>query len=234
VSISLSLINCVIFDCDGTLIDSEKLCCRAVVNTFKQVGIELEFEEVQRQFVGGKVADILSHYKSLSESQVSLDLLEPIYRNETAHLFAHYLKPMPGALSLLDSLTEAGIEYALVTNGPTSKTESLLSMVGLLDKFKGKIVSAFDANSWKPEPDLLKYAIMILGFVPDECIYIDDTNKGVEMGLNVGIRTIHFTLNQEKPDSKLCVVCSSLDDVGHYISELNARCRKELLNESEG
>ncbi|MCJ2377061.1 HAD-IA family hydrolase [Vibrio sp. ZSDZ34] len=229
----MGLINCVIFDCDGTLIDSEKLCCRAVVNTFKQVGIELEFDEVQRQFVGGKVADILSHYKSFSGCQVSLDMLEPIYRNETAHLFAHYLKPMPGASSLLDSLTKQGIEYALVTNGPTSKTESLLSMVGLLDKFRGKIVSAFDANSWKPEPDLLKYAIMILGFVPDECIYVDDTKKGVEMGLNVGIRTVHFTLNKEIPESELCVVCSSLDDVGHYISEVSARCGGVLLNESE-
>ncbi len=228
----MGLINCVIFDCDGTLIDSEKLCCRAVVNTFKQVGVDLEFDEVQRQFSGGKVADILSHYKTLSQSQVSLDMLEPIYRNETAHLFAHYLKPMPGAQSLLDSLTKAGIEYALVTNGPTSKAESLLSMVGLLDNFKGKIISAFDANSWKPEPDLLKYAIMMLGFVPDECIYVDDTNKGVEMGLNVGIRTVHFTPNKEISESELCVVCSSLDDVGRYISELNVRCGKALSNES--
>ncbi|MCV5216794.1 HAD-IA family hydrolase, partial [Escherichia coli] len=52
--------------------------------------------------------------------------------------------------------------------------------------------SAFDANSWKPEPDLIMYSAMSMGFLPSDCLYIDDTPKGVEAGLNAGIKTVQL------------------------------------------
>ncbi|NMU70910.1 HAD-IA family hydrolase, partial [Vibrio parahaemolyticus] len=84
------------------------------------------------------------------------------------------------------------IEYCVASNGPKDKIEYALELTGLLDAFRGKVFSAFDANSWKPEPDLIMYSAMSMGFLPSDCLYIDDTPKGVEAGLNAGIKTIQL------------------------------------------
>ncbi len=55
-----SNIRCVIFDCDGTLVDSEKLCNQALVNIFARFGVTLSLDDCLRHFQGGKMADILA------------------------------------------------------------------------------------------------------------------------------------------------------------------------------
>ena len=129
----MSKVKCVLFDCDGTLVDSERLCCEAIVATFEQVGVTLSIEAVSDNFSGGKIADVLSSAQSLAQSHVSLDLLEPIYRNETQRLFEQKLRPMEGALELLSHLDQQGIEYCVVTNSPLSKAQKMLSIVTLVD-----------------------------------------------------------------------------------------------------
>ncbi|MEL7287286.1 MAG: HAD hydrolase-like protein, partial [Pseudomonadota bacterium] len=62
---AINNIKCVIFDCDGTLVDSESLCCQALVNVFEQYGVEMSFEECVAHFKGGKLADILRDAKAL-------------------------------------------------------------------------------------------------------------------------------------------------------------------------
>ncbi|MEK6214554.1 MAG: HAD family hydrolase, partial [Vibrio fluvialis] len=52
--------NCVIFDCEGTLVDSERLCCEALVRIFNDLGAELSISDIAQNFEGGKIADILN------------------------------------------------------------------------------------------------------------------------------------------------------------------------------
>ncbi|MCW8346052.1 HAD-IA family hydrolase [Vibrio sp. ZSDZ65] len=221
----MSVVKCVLFDCDGTLVDSEMLCCEALVATFKEVGVSLSLEVAAENFSGGKIADVLMSAKRLTESNVSLDLLEPIYRRLTTELFESRLTPINGVERLLDYLDDEMIEYCVVTNSPTKKALHMLSIVGLSDRFKGKVISAFDANSWKPEPDLLRYAVTIMGFLPKECVYIDDTEKGVNMGIATGVKTVHFA--KVCVESQPNVTClSAMTQVVAHISELNGLVNK--------
>jgi HAD superfamily hydrolase (TIGR01509 family) len=214
----MASIKCVLFDCDGTLVDSERLCCLAIVETFEQVGVKLRLDAVMDNFTGGKIADVLSSAQELAGSHVSLDLLEPIYREQTQRLFEEQLKPMDGAIELLDFLDQSGIEYCVVTNSPIQKAKKMLATVGLEQRFRNRIISAFDANSWKPEPDLLQYAVTMMGFLPDECLYIDDTSKGVKMGVNAGIQTIHFVLSCDyQQNSSTCL--TSMSEVIKHIEK---------------
>ncbi|EOU3283562.1 HAD-IA family hydrolase [Vibrio harveyi] len=189
---AINNIKCVIFDCDGTLVDSERLCCQALVNVFSQYGAEMSFDECVEHFKGGKLADILRDTKELMSVNASIDVLEPQYREELQKLFVRHLQPMDGAKRLIQFLDSHNIEYCVASNGPKDKIEYSLELTGLLDAFKGKVFSAFDANSWKPEPDLIMYSAMNMGFLPSDCLYIDDTPKGVEAGLNAGVRTIQL------------------------------------------
>lgn len=184
--------QCVIFDCDGTLVDSERLCCQALCETFRRFGGTLSMEEAVSHFEGGKLADILASTKHRLGINVSIDKLEPVYREILDSLFEDQLKPMDGVFETLEFLKGAGVEYCVASNGPSHKIERCLELTGLLPFFKGKIFSAFDTNSWKPEPDLILYSAMNMGFKLQECVYIDDTPKGLEAGVRAGVKTVHL------------------------------------------
>ena len=184
--------QCVIFDCEGTLVDSEVLCCRALSRVFESYGAQLSVEEAMNNFVGGKLADILTETRDRLGLTLSLDIIEPRYREILQQLFESELKPMPGAKTVLDSLNKKGIDYCVVSNGPRDKIEQALKLTDLHSYFSGRIFSAFDTNSWKPEPDSILYSAMSMGYKPDQCLYVDDTPKGLEAGVRAGIRTVHI------------------------------------------
>ncbi|MGF1908575.1 HAD-IA family hydrolase [Vibrio kasasachensis] len=184
--------QCVIFDCEGTLVDSEILCCRALSSVFKKFGAQLTVEQATQHFAGGKLADILADTRDRLGLRISLDVLEPHYRTTLKALFESELKPMAGAKSTLDFLEKNNIEFCVVSNGPRDKIEHALKLTGLLSYFPGKIFSAFETNSWKPEPDLILYSAISMGYRPEECLYIDDAPKGLEAGVRAGIKTIQL------------------------------------------
>ncbi len=185
--------NCVIFDCEGTLVDSERLCCEALVEVFNEIGAELSIEDIVDHFDGGKIADILHTTSQIAGVNADVDVLEVRYREVLEPLFNKRLAPMNGALTLLEWLRETETEYCVTSNAPKERIESVLKSAGLLNYFQGRIFSAFEANSWKPEPDLIRYCAMHMGFMLDECVYIDDTQNGIIAGLNAGVTTFQLT-----------------------------------------
>lgn len=185
----MSKVKCVIFDCDGTLVDSERLCCQALANVFAEFGHVFPSEHYMAYFQGGKLADILSSTQEQLGLNISLDVLEPLYRKQTEILFKENLKPIPGVQKLLTFLNKQNIEYCVASNAPQEKIRMSLQLTHLLPQFEGKIYSAFDANSWKPEPDLIHLTMMNMGFASNECLYIDDTLKGLEAGVRAGVES---------------------------------------------
>ncbi|PMJ89609.1 HAD-IA family hydrolase [Vibrio sp. 10N.261.55.A7] len=199
-------IKCVIFDCDGTLIDSERLCCQALVNVFTRFKIHFPLEDALRHFEGGKLADILLAACEHVGVNISLDVLEPLYRQELKTLFEQDLEAMDGANELLEYLSNNDMEYCVVSNGPLEKMQYSLELTKLSPYFEGKMFSAFEANSWKPDPDLICYAAMNMGYSLAECIYVDDTKKGIEAGISAGVKTFllsHIDHNEVETFSKL-------------------------------
>lgn len=205
--------KCVIFDCDGTIVDSEKLCCEALCEVFNRFGTDLSVEDVMNHYEGGKLADILSGTRTRLNIDVSLDKLEPLYRDTLDQLFEQQLKPMEGIFDALHLLDAQNIEYCVVSNSPKDKIERSLKLTGLLDYFQGKMFSAFDTNSWKPEPDLILYSAMNMGFRVEECLYVDDTPKGLEAGVRAGMRTVHLIGLNEKTHTMNLVKIQSLHEL---------------------
>ncbi|CCO46067.1 putative 2-DEOXYGLUCOSE-6-PHOSPHATE PHOSPHATASE 2 [Vibrio nigripulchritudo SOn1] len=189
-------IRCVIFDCEGTLVDSEVLCCQAIVDVFAHFNKNISLEDCLNHFQGGKPADILAETCHRLNCNLSLDLLEPLYRDRKQVLYEAQLKPIKGANYLLSQLQQLGIGVCIASNSESDKIKHALRLTGLNSYFRNAIYSAFDANSWKPEPDLLLYTALNMGVSPKECIYVDDTLKGVEAGIRAGMTTYYYRPNQ--------------------------------------
>ncbi|MDD1781224.1 6-phosphogluconate phosphatase [Enterovibrio sp. ZSDZ35] len=214
-------LSCVIFDCDGTLVDSEVLCQMAMVEVFAHYGVTLDLQECLDNFQGGKLADILMHTCERYGLAISLDELEPLYRDKCAALFETKLKPVTGVPDLINMLENIGVDICVASNGPVSKMEMTLQLTGLMPHFRGKLFSAFDANSWKPAPDLLHYSAMNMAAPIHECLFVDDTLLGVEAGINAGIRTIYFnTGNKEDVDHPLVRSVHSMDELSILLEKL--------------
>ncbi|GAM74351.1 putative phosphatase yieH [Vibrio ishigakensis] len=193
-------VKCVIFDCEGTLVDSEKLCCQALVSVFNGYGAKLSMSEALNHFDGGKMSEILLQTRDRLGLKVDVDELEPLYREKVRVLYQDQLRPMAHAKEVLETLKQNGIEVCVLSNATTSRIQNKLCLAGLEEYFTGRMFSAFDANSWKPDPDLIQYAAMSMGFMAGECLFIDDTSKGVQAGVNAHIRTVHFKPNELSPE----------------------------------
>ncbi len=206
-------IKCVIFDCDGTLVDSERLTCQALVDVFASYGADINPDEYMSNFQGGKMFDILKQTSERAGVLIPMEILEPRFRERLNQLFDEHLKPIPFAVETVQKLQELDVEVCVASNGPQSKMKHSLELTGLLPFFENKIFSAFDINSWKPEPDLLLYAAMQMGYRVEECLFVDDTETGVMAGLNAGLTTVYFSPQQQDKSPGLndvyCVQCLS-------------------------
>jgi beta-phosphoglucomutase-like phosphatase (HAD superfamily) len=109
-------IECVFFDCDGTLVDSEVLCCQAYVNIFIPYGVNLSLEEVIKTYKGVKLYEIIARISQQHGLTVSVDDAERHFRQEVKRLFDEFLQPIEGARELVQSIT---VPMAVVSNGPS-------------------------------------------------------------------------------------------------------------------
>ncbi len=214
-------VSCIIFDCDGTLVDSEVLAQMAIVEVFAKHGVKLDLQDCLDNFQGGKLADVLMQTCERYQLQLSIDELELHYREICQRLFSDHLEPIEGVPELLLMLKDVGIDMCVASNGPVSKMEMSLEMTGLLPYFRDHLFSGFDANSWKPAPDLLHYAAMNMAVPTQECMFIDDTILGVQAGINAGMRTVFFNSRQNViVDHPLVVTVTSMNELKTLLERL--------------
>ncbi|WP_428944610.1 6-phosphogluconate phosphatase [Pantoea sp. FN060301] len=182
-------VECVFFDCDGTLVDSELLCTQAYVNTFARFGAELSLQEMFEKYKGVKLYDIIADVCARHQLTVPVDVLEPAYRKEVARLFDLELKPIAGARALLDQMN---VPVCVVSNGTVGKMQHSLGLTGMLGFFDDRLYSGYDINSWKPEPELMHHAASQMGVPLERCILVDDSEAGAKAGIAAGIPVFYY------------------------------------------
>ncbi|MEL6122404.1 MAG: HAD-IA family hydrolase [Bacteroidota bacterium] len=174
----------VIFDCDGTLVDSEPLTNGLIATMIQEHGISISAAECIDRFAGKTLMQITDFIK---EQQNDLDekKFESEFRRRCIDVFHAELTAIPGVVDLVESLS---IQYCVASNGPLEKMDVTLPAAGL-DRFftKGNIFSAYQIQKWKPEPDLFLYAAQQMGIDPEECLVIEDTWSGAMGAVNAGI-----------------------------------------------
>jgi HAD superfamily hydrolase (TIGR01509 family) len=173
----------IIFDCDGTLVDSERLVNEVVVEFAALFGINLSVDEALARFRGAKMADCVSHLESLGGRALPSSFVTDL-RARMARVISTRLKPVDGAIDLVRSLSTP---FCVASGGPREKIELSLSVTGLLPYFEGRIFSSYEVGSWKPAPGLFIHAAQSLGARPAHCAVVEDSSPGIQAGIAAGM-----------------------------------------------
>ncbi len=205
----------VIFDCDGILVDSEGLGNSVLAETLAMHGIQISADESRARFRGMKLAACLD----ILERETGIGLPESFeseLRRRMSAVFAAKLRPVKGALQLVESLR---IPYCVASSGPRKKIEENLRTTGLYPYFAGKIFSAYEIGSFKPEPGLFLAAAEYFGVSPGDCIVIEDSHVGVSAGVAANMTV--FALDTTGDDPSLAAaekVFGSLEEIHSFFS----------------
>ena len=183
----------VIFDCDGVLVDSERITHQVVVDMLAERGVALGFDEAVDRFIGMSMANGLVQLTALLGGSLPEGFL-PEMGQRTRAAFQAGLTPVPGIEAVLDSLQRPGAQraYCVASNGNHAKVNFTLGHTGLLPRFTGRIFTADDVAHPKPAPDLFLLAARTLGALPAHTTVVEDTPTGVAAARAAGMRVIGF------------------------------------------
>lgn len=180
-------IQAVIFDCDGTLVDSEVPGMDVLHAHACALGLEFTREQAHQRFRGVRMADCIAWIGAQLQHKpdgFEVDFARRV-RSAQAERFSEGLAVIPGACELLERLT---IPFCVATNGPREKAELTLGLTGLLKYFPDRLFSAYDVGIYKPDPGLFLHAAKTLGIAPECCAVVEDSLPGIHAGLAAGMR----------------------------------------------
>ena len=181
----------VIFDCDGVLVDSERIANRVFASLLREIGLHFTLAEMFETFVGNSMARCVEIISERLGHAPPDDLLDRYHRLSREALIRE-LVPVPGVAALLSALDAAGLPYAVASNGEHAKMETTLGATGLLERFEGRRFSSADVARPKPAPDLFLHAARQMGVAPGRCVVIEDSPLGVQGACAAGMTVIGF------------------------------------------
>jgi HAD superfamily hydrolase (TIGR01549 family) len=183
------MINAVIFDVDGTLVDTVDMHALAWQRAFSEFGRELEFGDVREQIGkgGDQLMPVFLNEHELNEFGEKLEKRRgEIFKSE----YLRAAKAFPKVRELMERIKADGKKVVLASSAPSDELEFYVELLNIGDLLEGE-TSADDAESSKPEPDIFLAAMGKIGDPPaDECVVIGDTPYDAEAAGKGGVDTI--------------------------------------------
>ncbi len=176
----------VIFDCDGVLVDSERLAVRTEAKILAGLGWPLTEREIVDRFVGRSAAHMQREIERHLGRSIDWD---GEFESRYHEVFERELVAVPGVIEALDRITTP---TCVASSGSHDKMRFTLGLTGLFDRFEGRIFSVDEVANGKPAPDVFLYAAERLGVPPDRCAVVEDSVSGVRAGLAAGMTVFAF------------------------------------------
>ncbi len=167
----------IIFDCDGVLVDSESLAAEIFSEVLAKFDISFAPDQCFQKFHGKTLSACYQWIEQNFKTQLPANF-DGLLRAETSRQFALKLQPVVGIQLVLKSLSQNNIPFCVASNGDHEKIAHSLSVTELDVFFKHRF-SSEDVLKGKPDPDLFLFAANQMGFSPQDCIVIEDSDSGV-------------------------------------------------------
>ena len=182
------MFDLVIFDCDGVLVDSERISVRLERAALAELGWEMTEEELVERFLGRTHAHMVAEVGA----HLGRDLPELAQDWALRHraVFEAELQPVDGVVEALDALT---IPTCVASSGTHARMRFTLGITGLWDRFAGRIFSADDVGEGKPSPKLFLHAAATMGVAPERCAVVEDSAAGLQAAHAAGMAAFAYT-----------------------------------------
>lgn len=183
---------CLLFDSDGTLVDSEILLATVMGELLPGFGLPFTARLYMEEFRGVRFKSII---ETLEERHGALEEGRyPIMEAEMRELMEARMRAELVAIAGIPEALDALAEHpkAIVSNGPERKIRCAMQSTRLAHHFADNLFSAYTLGVWKPDPALFLKAAEGMGVAPEHCVVIDDAAVGVAAGLEAGMRVIHL------------------------------------------
>ncbi|GAA1270373.1 HAD family hydrolase [Kitasatospora nipponensis] len=190
------MIELVIFDCDGVLIDSERLAVKVDAIVLDALGWPMAEQEIVDRFVGrshaAMTADIEAHLGRPLPAGWEAEF-QPLYDD----VFARELVPVEGITEALDAIT---LPTCVASSSSHRRLRATLGLTGLHERFAGRIFSAEEVEHGKPAPDLFLHAARTLGVDPAACVVVEDSPFGVAAARAAKMRAFGYSGGLTRPE----------------------------------
>ena len=178
----------VIFDCDGVLVDSERITNIVFAEMLNELGMDVTLEDMFADFVGNSMAVCLGIIEARLGRPVPRDFVAE-YKQRTRAAWSVQLKPVAG---IEDVLEEIDIPYCVASSGEHEKMRLTLGITGLLDKFEGRLFSVTEVKRGKPHADVFLHAAERMGASPARAAVVEDTEIGIRAGVAAGMAVFGY------------------------------------------
>jgi HAD superfamily hydrolase (TIGR01509 family) len=178
----------VIFDCDGVVVDSERVVFEVFGSFIRSLGVHLTDGETHEQFLGRALPECMSIVERLRGKPVPSGALER-YCADRDRVLRELVQPVEGIREVLETLT---IPFCIASSGGHDKMRITLGATRLMPFFEGRLFSATEVPRGKPAPDIFLFAAERMGVSPARTAVVEDSVNGVLAGCAAGMTVFGF------------------------------------------
>lgn len=195
----------VLWDLDGTLVDSGEMHWWSWRDTLSAIGVPVTYEQFAGTF-GQKNDRILRSWLGSDATAERITEVAEAKESEYRRLVSvHGLEPLPGAREWVERLRAAGWRQAIASSAPRKNVEVMLAAIGLDTAFDA-IVASEDVGKGKPDPEVFLTAAARLGATPQNSIVVEDAAAGIEAARRAGIKCIGVSASTLHADVEVALL----------------------------
>jgi HAD superfamily hydrolase (TIGR01509 family) len=205
-----------LFDSDGTLVDSELLTFEVIARMLEPRGVHLDAHDAHVQYRGWKMGEVLQTLGA-ENGLVLGDEFMAEFRAAQLERMEIDLQPIAGVKDILPQLD---LPMAVVTSGPMPKVRKALSVTGLAQYFGDNVYSAYEVGVWKPDPEIYRVAARGMGFEIERCMVVEDSPIGLQAAANCGAVAVYLNRYGDAVEYDNVIEISSMQELPELVSKL--------------
>ncbi|CAG9175906.1 HAD family phosphatase [Cupriavidus respiraculi] len=187
--------DCVIFDCDGVLVDSEHLVNRLLNQMLNELGIEISLADSTAMFLGRAVREELGNIERMRGAPLPENWLSHWLARRNAMLESE-VEAVPHVRDAIVAIAATGMPLCVASGADRIKVKLQLTRTGLVELFRQDerehIFSATEVERSKPAPDVYLLAARTMGVAPERCAVIEDSPAGITAGVAAGMTVFGY------------------------------------------